>query len=119
MSEGPAVGSNWEEKDKADIERLKLRGWFVRKNPNRYDRKDMIQRLSVLYAGSLKFAAYRVRDPETDVWGPVQFHLMYDNHVLAVMGQESAKLFCTMYEKTMSGLKGEGDDGTGTGTLPV
>lgn len=90
-----------EERDKADIERLHMRGFFVREQPNRYDRKDMVDRVMVMMAGPLKFAAYKVRDPETDEWGPMQFHLMYDNHVMAVLSEQSAKLFVTMYQQVM------------------
>lgn len=90
-----------EERDKADIARLHGRGFFVREQPNRYDRKDMVDRVMVMMAGPLKFAAYKVRDPETDEWGPTQFHLVYDNHVMAVLSEQSARLFVTMYQQVM------------------
>ncbi len=69
---------------------------------NHYDKKDRIQRGAVIIAGALKMAAYRVRDPETDEWGPQQFHATYDNHVLAMMGEESAKLFARFINSTLS-----------------
>ena len=44
-------------------------------------------------AGELKLAAYRVRDPENGEFSNLQFHATFNNMVLAVMGEESAKLF--------------------------
>lgn len=90
-----------EEIDQRDIERLRGRGFFVRENENRYSRADTVDRIMDMMAGPLKFGAYRVRDPETDAWSPIQFHLLYDNHVLAVMSESSAKLFVTMYQQVM------------------
>lgn len=78
------------------IEEVRSRGYFVRKNPNRYDRRDVVERVTVLLAGPLKFAAYRVRDIETDEWSKLQFHMTHDNTVMAVMGEEAAKLFCRL-----------------------
>lgn len=89
------------ERAERDIASLRMRGYFVRQNPNRYDRKDMVERIMDMMAGSLKFGAYRVRDPETDAWGPIQFHLLYDNHVMAILSEQSAKLFVTMYQQVM------------------
>ncbi len=60
---------------------------------NQYDWKDRVERGAVIIAGPLKMATYRVRDPETDEWSPQQFHATYDNHVLAVMSGQTAKLF--------------------------
>ncbi len=69
---------------------------------NQYDKKDRIQRGAVIIAGSLKMAAYRIRDPETDEWGPQQFHATFDNHVLALMSEETAKLFVKFVNDTLS-----------------
>lgn len=60
---------------------------------NTYDKKDMVRCESVIIAGSMKVAAYRVRDPETMEWSSLQFHMTYDNHVMAMMGESSAELF--------------------------
>ncbi len=68
---------------------------------NHYDNKDRIQRGAVIIAGSLKMAAYRIRDPETDEWGPQQFHVTFDNHILALMGEETAKLFAHFVNDTL------------------
>lgn len=62
-------------------------------DPNRYDKYDMIKRESVVIAGPLKIAAYRVRDPETFEWSGLQFHMTFDNMISAMMGEEAAKLF--------------------------
>lgn len=70
--------------------------------PNRYDKKDRIKRVSAIIAGPLKLAAYRVRDPETNVWSGLQFHMTYDNHVMAVMEEDSAKLFARFVEQTLN-----------------
>ncbi len=68
---------------------------------NHYDNKDRIQRGAVIIAGALKMASYRVRDPETDEWGPQQFHATFDNHVLALMSEETAKLFAKFVNATL------------------
>lgn len=69
-------------------------------NPeNNHDIFDMVKRESVLVAGSLKIAAYRVRDPETLEWSKLQFHMTYDNLVLAVMPEEAARLFASFVTK--------------------
>jgi hypothetical protein len=60
---------------------------------NAYDKHDMVKRESVILAGPMKVAAYRVRDPETMEWSGPQFHFIHDNTVLAVMGPQAAKLF--------------------------
>jgi len=69
---------------------------------NSYDKKDIVRRLGVINAGPLKLAAYRVRDPETGEFSNVQFHMTYDNMVMAVMSEESAKLFCTFVDMTLN-----------------
>lgn len=69
---------------------------------NTYDRTDMIRRESVLNAGPMKLAAYRVRDPVTDEFGSLQFHMTFDNTVLAVMGEAPARLFADFVTRTLS-----------------
>lgn len=68
---------------------------------NAYDRFDVVRREAVMIAESLKLAAYRVRDPETGEYGPLQFHMTFDNCVMAVMGTEAAKLFATFVTATL------------------
>lgn len=80
---------------------LRARGYFVREDPNRYDRADMVDRRALLRAGGLKIGAYRVRDPETDEWGVLQFHMTYDNTVIAVASEEAAKLFARYVMDTL------------------
>ena len=70
---------------------------------NLYDKRDRVKRGAVIIAGSLKMAAYRVRDPETDEWGSQQFHATYDNHVLAMMSEETARLFAKFINSTLAG----------------
>ena len=60
---------------------------------NKYDKDDIIRREKVLIAGPIKLAAYRVRDSETGEFSKLQYHMTYDNTVMAVMGEEAAKLF--------------------------
>ena len=60
-----------------------------------YDKHDMVRREAVIRAGVMKVAAYRVRDPETGEFSPLQFHMTYDNTIIAMMGEEAAKLFAT------------------------
>ncbi len=62
---------------------------------NTYDRTDMVRREKIIIAGPLKIAAYRVRDPETDEFGCLQYHMTYDNTVMAVMSESAAKLFAS------------------------
>jgi len=59
---------------------------------NSYDKNDRVARDAAMIAGPLKIAAYRVRDPETDEWSKTQIHMTFDNHVLAMLSEESAKL---------------------------
>lgn len=68
---------------------------------NSYDKTDQVERLSVIIAGPLKVAAYRVRDPETQEWSKIQFHMTCNNMVLGVMGEESAKLFASFVDQTL------------------
>lgn len=70
---------------------------------NSYDKADMVRREAVILAGPLKVAAYRVRDPETGEFGSRQFHMTYDNTVMAVMGEEAAKLFVRFVSHTLDG----------------
>lgn len=73
---------------------------------NRYDKRDIVRREAVMIAdgaGQLKIAAYRVRDPDTNEWSKLQFHFTHDNTVLAVMGEEAAKLFARFVNDTMNG----------------
>ena len=60
---------------------------------NEYDRLDQIKQIGRLEGQGLKIAAYQVRDPATGEFGPVQFHMTHDNHVLAVMSVNAAQLF--------------------------
>lgn len=66
-----------------------------------YDTKDRVDRVAVIAAGPIKVAAYRVRDPQTNEWSPMQFHMTYDNTVMAVMGEQAAKLFSKFVNDTM------------------
>lgn len=72
-----------------------------RYNPhNRYDRNDIVDRVAAIIAGPLKIAAYKVRDPETQEWGALQFHMTMDNTVMCVMGESAAKLFARFVSDT-------------------
>lgn len=75
------------------IEDLRTRGFFVTKNPNRYDRRDMVRMESQMKAGPFQMGAYRVRDPETLEWSTIQFHMTFNNYVIGVMSIGEAKLF--------------------------
>lgn len=77
---------------------------------NAYDRTDMVRREAVLAAGPLKVAAYRVRDPEGGAFSGLQFHMTYDNTVMAVMGAAAAKLFARFVTDTLAApLSPDGD----------
>ena len=60
---------------------------------NRYDRTDMVRQLAVMRAGPLKIAAYQVRDPETQEFSKVQFHMIFGEVVMGMLDESSAKLF--------------------------
>ena len=51
---------------------------------NTYDKENIVQRVSMMVAGGLKFAAYRVRNPAAQTkdheWSSLQFHLTYMPH---------------------------------------
>lgn len=74
---------------------------------NDYDSRDRVRQLHMLRAGPLKFAAYQVRDPATNEWSNIQFHMTYDNTVMAVMEENSAKLFADMVGKVLAVQKPE------------
>lgn len=67
-----------------------------------YDKKGIVLQPHVLRAGSLKLAAYRVRDLESGNFSKLQFHMTYDNTVMAVMEEEAAKLFCKFVHDTLN-----------------
>lgn len=65
---------------------------------NTYDRFDTVKREKVIVAdggigSQMKMAAYRVRDPETGEWSKLQYHVTFNNMIIAMMDEESAKLF--------------------------
>lgn len=68
---------------------------------NRYDKRDRVKQEGMMRAGTLKIAAYRVRDPETDEWSPIQFHMTYDNTVMCMLSEQSAKLLGTFVRQTL------------------
>jgi len=83
---------------------------------NTYDKRDMVKREALVIAdgqfAELKIAAYRVRDPETNEWSKLQFHMTYNNTVMAFMGEESAKSFARFVTQALDAAmplsKGEG-----------
>lgn len=52
-----------------------------------------VRMVKMLRAGPLKLASYQVMDPSTGEYGRIQHHMTYDNTVMAVMEDESAKMF--------------------------
>lgn len=81
---------------------------------NTYDKRDIVRREAVIIAdgnGALKMAAYRVRDPDTGEFSELQFHATFNNMVLSVMGQHSAKLFARFVTDTLAPARSfEGED---------
>ena len=72
---------------------------------NKYDKHDKVRRVKMLRAGALKLAAYTVLDPETGDHSELQYHMTYDNHVMALMSESAAKLFANFvndFEKAES-----------------
>ena len=68
---------------------------------NTYDKTDSVRRVSLMTAEALKVACYTVRDPETGEHGPRQFHMTYDNTVMALMGEQAARLFADFVNRTL------------------
>lgn len=60
---------------------------------NSYDRADAVRQHGRIEAGPLRIACYTVRDPETGRFGGKQFHMTFNNLILARMGEEGAELF--------------------------
>ena len=56
-------------------------------------------------AGGMKLGAYRVRDPATREYGPLQYHMTHGNSVVAVAGENAAKLFASFVFDTLGGKK--------------
>lgn len=59
---------------------------------NKYDKNDIIKLESKVIAGPMQVGCYRVKDVETGEFGKMQIHLTFDNHVMAVLSENSAKL---------------------------
>lgn len=74
---------------------------------NTYDKRDIIRREACMIAdgtfAQLKIAAYRVRDLDTGEFSPLQFHMTYNNMVMAVMEEQAAKLFARFVTSTLEG----------------
>lgn len=68
---------------------------------NNYDWRNIVKREAALIAGPMKMAAYRVLDPETGEHSPLQFHLTYDNTVMAVLGEASARMLADFINRTI------------------
>ncbi len=73
----------------------------LRRKINHYDEQDIVRSIGLMMAGGLRIAAYRVRDPETKAFGAVQFHMTYNNRVMALMSEEAAKVFCQFVKDTL------------------
>ncbi len=80
---------------------------------------DNVHMAKMLRAGPLKLAAYRVCDPETGDWSSLQYHMTYDNTVMAVMSEESAKLFANFVTELRESDHDEETDGRGDGPVPA
>lgn len=68
---------------------------------NQWDNDDLVRCIGIMTAGGLRMAGYRVRDPESKLFGPVQFHATYNNMVLAVMGEDTARAFSDFIRNTL------------------
>lgn len=55
-----------------------------------------------MIAGPVRLACYRVLDPVKGEWSSRQFHMTYDNYVVAVMQEASAKLFASFINSTFA-----------------
>jgi hypothetical protein len=52
-----------------------------------------IIRGAAIIAGPMKIAQFKAFNYTTGEWSSWQYNMAYDNHVMAVMGEQSAKLF--------------------------
>jgi hypothetical protein len=48
---------------------------------------------ATIIAGPLRLAQYKAFDYTVEEWSSWQYHMTYNNHVMAIMGESSAKLF--------------------------
>lgn len=69
---------------------------------NLYDKNDVVRREAVIIAGAMKIGAYRIKALDTGEFGALQFHMTYDNTVMAVMGESAAKLFADFVKDTVA-----------------
>ena len=92
------------------IESLNDRGYIVRRSENRYDPTDRVRREALMRAGPIEIGAYRVRDPQTDEWSSLQFHMTFGDVIIAVASEEAAKLFCRYVTDTLSRAENKGQD---------
>jgi hypothetical protein len=82
---------------------------------NAYDSKDIVRREAMIRANGMKIAAYRVFDPELGKHSKLQFHMTTGDTVMAIMGEEAAKMFSWFVSRTM----GEDTSGSGNPLQPV
>lgn len=62
-------------------------------NPaNKYDARDLVERLFVLRADPVMVHIFRARDIATGDWGPITVQMTYDGMILAMLPWQAAKL---------------------------
>lgn len=52
-----------------------------------------VKEVATIRAGGIKLTAFKVEDPGNGEWSTVQFHMIYGDTIMALMGEEAAKLF--------------------------
>ncbi len=66
---------------------------------------DIVRMHGFLRAGPIQITAYRVTEPNSGGLSTMQFQMVYDNTVLAVMSQEAARLFSGFVDKTFHEMR--------------
>ena len=95
-------GPSLEEKQEKIIEELKAENTRLKKKVNYWDSEDVVRQISLLKAAGLQIAAYRIRNLETNEFGPIQFHMTYNNLVMGIMSEDSAKAFSSFVNDTLN-----------------
>ncbi|MGO4706725.1 hypothetical protein AB4072_13235 [Microvirga sp. 2MCAF38] len=68
-----------------------------------YDSADQVRVQRMISAGSIRIAAYQVRDPKTDCFGSLQFHMSCEEAAISSMSENAAQLFVQFVQETLSG----------------
>ncbi|WP_112661811.1 hypothetical protein [Microvirga flavescens] len=72
-----------------------------------YDSADQVRVQRMISAGAITIAAYQVRDPATDRFGSLQFHMSCEEAAISSMSENAAQLFVQFVQETLSEKPGD------------